>query len=560
MQISLYNSASLVRNSSQFTENGEHNNQVWCCPLAPEEWTLSNNWECGRIEVALYRYDGNNLYTEEWNCSILVLPEQLDVTLSSYTFKNETDGRMDHLNASYRVTSVQDPSFHHPGLCFSCEIFDGANVLLYGTDFNVSAGGFLDLIIDKEHLELLEGQKLLVKTQPTTLIEPVTIETDMIDIVDRTDFLLYYRNLTESYDGGAVSIWINFELGNNANWSGALEFPLYYEWTVSNTTGAPFQNGSAFVQLGEPLPIELEAGLTPLLEHLILDLRFEGNFFFKPKHISLALYDQVTRKEVSIELANLGEILATGVGDLLFQLKEGQANSPVTHHPVKFLLANETTGGQLSAMTCTSDGNGCAPVTLSEGMLRDLEHVSVAVQSLANLSLKESVRVFLLRDYFQRMSPSLRVNNASFGLTLISNKMNVLSMSVLVDGDFGLFMDKTAMITFFNDEGAVIQQGIQLVGQGGSISCAIPVHALREGMVVRVSVVVEATLVSKQLTAEVSFHVEAMLDPEGTAKIQAWTVTTVLLVSVIGAMISIKCVKRVRQGLLSKDQFTITVA
>nr|MDO8118477.1 hypothetical protein [Candidatus Sigynarchaeota archaeon] len=561
MQISLYNNASLVRSSALFTESGSNNNRVWFCPLVPEEWTLANYREYGRVEVALKIVDNGILGVNQLsNFTIRVLPEQVNVSLSSYTFKNESNGRMDHLNASYHVTSVQDPSFHHPNLCFSCEIFDVANSRLHEADFHVDTRGFLDVIIEDEYLIFLEGERIRVTNHATTLIEPITIETNMEAIVNRTDFLLYYHNLTETYDGNAVSIGVNLDVGMSANWSSVLDFPLYYEWTVSNTTGTRLQNGSAFAFLGAPISIGLDASFTPIIEYLFLDLWFEGNFFFKSKQVSISLGDQVIRKEIDIYLANQGELIEAGIGDIRFQLNVKQAMTPVPYHPARIEIVNETTGGSLSVLVCITDENGCATMPLSGGMLRDLEHVQVVVKALANLTFKESTKAFSLANFFTRMTPSLRLNNVSSGLILHTNVENEISMSILVDGDVEFFSGRLAELEFFTGDRGVIQEYLSIIRSGGIVTCPIPAHALQAGMTVYVHVVIDATLVSQELSATVSFRVVAIVDGTGNVTMQAWMAIIFLLGAVFGVILSIKCVKRIRQGFLSKDQFTITLA
>ncbi len=75
MNISLYNSTSIVRESAQFKEIGLKNNRVWNCPLVPEEWTLAKSKEYGRVEVVIFVYDGVEGTFHTKNYTILILPE-----------------------------------------------------------------------------------------------------------------------------------------------------------------------------------------------------------------------------------------------------------------------------------------------------------------------------------------------------------------------------------------------------------------------------------------------------------------------------------------------------
>ncbi|MEX2682892.1 MAG: hypothetical protein Q6373_014980 [Candidatus Sigynarchaeota archaeon] len=561
MQISLYNNASLVRSSALFTESGSNISRTWSCPLVPGEWTLPSYKEYGRVEVALKIIEDGILCDRVLrNFTILVKPEQLNVSLSSYTFKNASNGRMDHLNASYRVTSIQDPSFHHPGLRFSCEIFDVANSLLHETDFYVDASGFLDVIIDNDYLILLEGKRFLIKNHPTTLIEPITIETSLATIVNRTDVLLYYRNLTEIHEGNAVFINVNIDVGMSPDWNGVLVFPLYYEWTVSTATRTRLQNGSAFALLGTLMSIGLDASLTPIIEDLFLDIWFEGNFFFKSKQISISLGDQVIRKEIDIYLANLGELIENGAGDIRFQFNVKQTTTPIAYHPVGINIINVTSGGSLSLLTSITDGFGRATMSLSKDMIRDLENVQVVITAVANLTFKESTKTFSMVDFFTRMTPSIRLNNVSSGLTLYTNVDNEISMSILVDGDVDFFSGRQAKLVFFTKDQGVIQENTCFIKSGGLITCRIPVHAMQAGMTVHVGVVIDATMVSQELSAMVSFRVRAIVDGTSNTAMQAWMTIIFLIAAVFGVMAGIKGVKRFHHRFLSKEQFTITVA
>jgi hypothetical protein len=560
MQVSLYNNATWLHNSTQYTENGYNNNRVWDCSLVSDEWTLANNKEYGRVAVTLLRYDGIEIESNTTWYTIRVLPEQVNLSLPSYTFKNDSNGRMDHLNASYFVTSSQDPSFHHPGLGFSCEIFDGANVLLQMADFYVNPLGYLDVVIEREYLVFVEGQTMKIKNHATTLIEPITIETDMGAIVNRTDFLLYYRNLTEAYEGGNASVIVNLEAGTSINRTGVIGLPLYFEWIVSNGTGPPLQSGSSSAPLGTVMSVFLDPRFTPIIEQLTVDLWFEGNFVFKSKQVSLQLRDQVLREEIDICFMNQALLIAEGIGDLCFHLKGMQSGIPVSYHLVRIVVLNETSGESTSSMVCTTDGNGSTTISLMDGAIRDLEHVHVLVQAFANLVLKESIRTFHMGDIFTRMRPTLRLNNATMGLTLDSSSENMISMSVLADGDVGFFSGRLAKLVFFDEKHVAILECYTPVGQDGLIACILPVHIMRAGQTIRVSVKIDATLKSQELSSIVQFHVVAIIDSAGTATMLAWTSTVFILAAIFGVLITLWCVKKARYKFLSKDQFTITIA
>ncbi len=557
MKVSLYNNVSLLRNSTLFTDRGIDLNRIWVCSLVPNEWTLENYKEYGRVEVTLFLSE--ELISTSTSYTIRVIPEQVNLTFPSYTFKNDSNGRMDHLNASYFVTSYQDPSFHHPDLGFSCEIFDGANTLLQMADFYVNPLGHLDVIIDREYLIFMEGHTMKIKNHVTTLIEPITIETDMGSIVNRTDFLLYYRNLTEDYDGGNVSVIVNLETGALINRTGIFGLPLYFEWTVSNMTGQPLWNGNSTAPLGAVMSIRLEPIFIPIIEQLTVDLWFEGNFIFKSKNISLQLHDQVLREEVDICLTNQALLLAEGMGDLCFHLEGKESGVPVSYHLVRIVVVNETSGESTSSVVCTTSGNGNTTISLSDGVIRDLEHVSVLVQAFANLSFKESIQAFRMGDIFPRMRPTLRLNNASTGITLDVSSKNILSMSVLADEDVEFFSGRQIRLVFFDENNDMILDCSTPVGKCGLIACVLPVHILRAGQTLHVSVKIDATLKSQELSSIVWFHVAAIIDSASTTTIQAWTSAAFILAAIFGVIITVWCVKTARYKFLSKDQFTITI-
>jgi hypothetical protein len=560
MQVSLYNNASKIQNSTRFTDRGTKINQIWACSLIPGEWTLVNNKEYGRVEVTLLKFDGIEIFSNTTRYTIKILPEQVNLSLSSYNFKNDSNGRMKHLNASYYVTSKQDPSFHHPNLQFSCTIFDETDTPVQKADIYVNSLGFLNVIIDREYLIFMEEQTMKITNKATTLIEPISIETNMGSIVNRTDFLLYYRNLTEIHDDEDVSVVLNLEAATSTNRTGGITYPLYYEWTASNGTEPPFQNGTSYAYLGVIMSINLDPSLTPIIEQLSVDIWFEGNFILKSKQISLRLRDQVFREEIDINLMNQATLKTDGIGDLCFQLKGKQTAIPVSSHPVSIDIVNETAGEPLSSLMFQTNVNGCTTISLSEIEIQDLEHIKIQVHAFSNLTFKESIRTFHMGEIFIRVPPILRLNNKSMSFTLCSNCKNIISMSVLADRNDSYFSGRLTKLVFFDEVRVVILECSALVGHNGAIECALPVQVLRAGQTVFVSVMLKATLTSQELSSIVQFQVVAIIDSGNTATTIAVASAVFLLAAVIGVMITIRCVKTARHNFLSKDQFTIIVA
>jgi hypothetical protein len=467
---------------------------------------------------------------------------------------------MDHLNASYYLRSIQDPSFHHTNLHFSCEIFDNANTLLHKADFSVNNLGFLNVILDREYLISLEEQTMVIKNHVTTLIEPITIETEMGSIVNRTDFLLYYKNLTQINNEAGVSVAVNLEAGTFLYGLDTIAPPLYFEWMVSNVTRNPLQNGSGSVGLRKPISIFLDPRFTPVIEELTIDLWFEGNFIFKSKQISLHLRDQVLREVLDLSLTNYAALMNCGMGDLCFQLREMHTGNPVPYHPVKIVTMIESVEEPLSTLICTTDENGSTKLSLSEGAIRDLEHVLIKIQAFANLTFKELIQTFRIGEIFTRLRPSLRFNNVTDGLTLYTGLKNEISMSVLFNGDIAYLSGRRARLLFFDEQNAALFELNTPVRNDGLVVCDLPVHLLRAGQTIRVSVTIGATLVSQELSANVWYHVVAVIDSASNTAVLVLTSSICIVAAIFGLIITITCVKKARYNFLSKDQFSIKLA
>lgn len=560
MQIALYNNASKIQASIQFTDRGINRNRVWVFSLLPEEWTLANKMEYGRVEVTLEKFDGIQTFTNTTRYPIQVLPEQVNVSLVSYSFNNDTLGRMDFLNASYHVQSVQDPSFHHPNLQFSCQILNATRSIVFASEFSVNEFGSLDVIIGKGPLISLEAQSMVIKNVFTTRMEPVVIETSMDLIVNRTDFLLYYRNMTENLMSTGVSVTLNFETGTLIPGLEAISPPLYYEWSVVNGSGYIFQQGSGSEAICRSMAIRLDASLTPFMEQLSVVLWFEGNFIFKSKQVSLRLQDQLLRSEMEMELVNHAYLLARGMGNLSILVKDGQAGTPIPLHPVDVWTLIDSVEDPQSSFSCLTDENGLLSIPLSDAAILGLEKVRIIVTAHANIGFKEYTKIFQLNSLFPRVQPSLRLNNNTGSLVLHVHQKNQLSMSILVDGNVSLFSGRSASVKFLDERALVLQEVTVIVGIDGQFACILPVDLFDAGQKVWMHVRIGATLVNQELSESVMLRAVAVIDSALEASKMALNASIIIIVAMFGVIVAGMYVKRKRYTFLSKHKFTIKLA
>ncbi|HME51247.1 MAG TPA: hypothetical protein VKM55_03460 [Candidatus Lokiarchaeia archaeon] len=559
VKFQLFNNKSLICNSTQYSDIGSNINHLWMIPLLPQNWSLVGGQEYGQILISFDLFDGLTAMTKSYVFPVLVLPEEINCTLSSTCLENDTSGRMKQLDLLYQVKSIQNPLCIHSGLGFSCNILNVNNDTIGTQDFFVNNNGFLNVTISTQYLIYLENNSFVLNSFASTKFLPVVITGRLSGLIHRSDIILYFQNITEITQGGYSSISLNFEANATQNNPELENNTLYFTWKLLNESSSMVDSGSIFTNLFRMFTITIKSIFITDLENLSLSLWFEGNFLFKEKSVELFLANLCSRENIDISLINIQELQRDGYGNLIFRLNCAQDSHYLSNHQIEFKLLNIVNNGTEIDIIKETDSEGCFNITLTQQILRDLESYEVVVRSIASLEFKENNTSFLLKNLFSRVQPEILMENTST-VSLFSGARNKLEFKLNASNFNENILDGTLIsLSTLDETNHVIDQQYVHVDSNGLIDYILPVHYLVAGQDIFINISMNATFITKELAFIEKIQIQAINMENGHSPAQSYTISLSIFLPGTCILAILFVFKRHKKQFLSKKAFKISM-
>lgn len=557
---SLYNSVTSIENSTVFTDCGSAIHHMWTFSLLPQEWDMNGRREYGKIVIFLEKFDGVACFSEHYDFPILVFPEEVSCVYMTKYFKNDTGGRMDHLKLTYFVTSMQNSSYHHPGLGFKCEIFNNRNETLDVHDFYVNIDGFLELIIEKELLIYLENNSIKLQNHQSTQLEPVLIERSLDEIISRTDMIVYYKNITENSSNGTSTFVLSFDTSIVGNISSAIGQDLYLDWKLVDSSEREVDSGNFYIRLESVFVLTVNSDFTRNAEVLKFCVWIEGNFFLKSKKFDVILDSLLDRDDVDVDYLGLQEFQGNVCGILSFIIKNTRTSTPLNHHDAKVTIYHCGNASIFQEFLRITDGDGQFNITISQEALELLEFLRIEIQSISTLRFKECTLSLLFSDLCTRVQPEIGICNETTGLVLEKNERNTIRMNIFVNGSGDAnFSECVARIFLLDEKNRSLYDEFTRVDQNGNLEFELPVDLLHEKQRLTIHVIMNSTFKSKPLAFSAPLYILKINDYRAPFMSPLVVIFTSITFIGIGFLIFLIIIKKHKKSFLTKNKFTISI-
>lgn len=560
VQFFLFNNVSSIQNSTVFTDIGPRIDRSWNATLVPQEWTMNGRREYGKIVILFTMFDGFTFMTDFHEFAILVLPEELDCAFSSLSLENDSYGRMNRVNASFAISSIQDPSYIYSGLGFTCEILDSARSIIGTRDFFVNDEGFLPVIIEKTFLIYLENNSFKLRNHDSDCLEPVTIERNLGELIHRTDLGLYFLGMTEIEPPGNTSLPLTFESRISSNGTNVSMSSLYFTWQLENGSWGSIDNGSIVAMARTNFTIVINAEFVKDLENLAITIWFEGNFMLRSNFSEYWLADNFHRDAMAVTFTNYASLRSSGTGSFRFQLENQSSLEPVIGHRIDIEVSCTGNSILLFKTSRLSDEHGCTDLAMTREMLDRLDILRVLVRSIADSKLKEATLNLNLCELFPRVQPVAIVRNDTSMLSLEIGTTNTIAFEVTINGSDGTVRHGTMIsISLVDASNRVLENVSVPVDENGLIEFILPVDRLQAKQRLTIIMVMNATLQYRPLMFTTRIFISTVTDPAAILANAAITACT--SISLVGAsLITLLLVsKRFKKSNLTKKDFTVSV-
>jgi len=560
VQFTLYNSVSKIDSSPLYQETGPAINHVWSFYLDPGEWSMQGRREQGKVVIILAKFDGVSYAEDRHEYPIMVYPEELSCAFTSLYLGNDSTGRMDCLNATYLVTSVQDPTFHHAGLGFTRTITNDRDEVLAQDDLFVNSGGVLDVYIEKSFLIYLENFSFTLQNHDSLRLELVFIEQPLAGLINRTGLLVACTNITEAVGDNGTALDAHFEI--HARWNATCEAnrSLYATWQLVLSNGTVLDQGFQFVSLGTGFTITIEPSQVQFLESLTLDAWIEGTYEYTSASCTVDIASKIDRDAIRIEQAGYLDDHETGQGIMSFLLIQEVNSSAIPMHQARVQVAYRANDSVVLDSWEVSDGNGTVKAILSQAILDQLESFVLMIQAIPDLHFTGATMTAILADEFHRDEPVIAPRNDTTALVLEKGKINTIELAITINGSSAAILSRfPATIVIVNASDNPIYHETAIIDPRGIVVLELPVDLLPARQWLTFLVSLNATFEHKPARFSTPMLISRIIDPQAILARQVITIFSIVAVAGIGSLLTMIVWKKVKKPLLSKKDFTISV-
>jgi hypothetical protein len=411
--IQLWNNNTVVQASPAFTDIGSNINHVMSFPLLPGDWSMTSGIEYGSIKIVFTLFNGFSTSNICYNYVIEVFPEQICLEPSYISYINDSSQRALSLDLVYYVTSVQNGSYHEPGLGFFRDILDPTGTILESDQFVVNATGYLDISLPKDAIISTENLAIRIGVDPSNYIEPLVIVQNMSQILNRSNITVYYSNAMNIFNGTASYVDIIFQIGVLSNLQNIEGTLIYVSWNLTNSNATIVGSGNIMSSLGSTFNVSLSQELTAQLETLTLELWFEGNFVVNSLALNVSLNDIFSRGSILVTPVNLPELFHALSGNIVLQCNDSMTLAPLGNYTtfVEWVqTSTELVSNQHYIMT---DYNGCSVVNIPGAIIPDIESYELVFRALSSSEYKECDCNISMASVFSRCNISVVIVNES---------------------------------------------------------------------------------------------------------------------------------------------------